>query len=118
MKSRIMYIENKGGDISGAARIGRVTFSKSGKSLYYRSRRFLSLAGQGFKANYVDVETGERYWFSGCKRSGGDRLYPGTVEIDEDVLEEYWTDIRDMPDKKNQRLIRCNGKYGGKQGRK
>jgi hypothetical protein len=29
MKSRIMYIEDKGGGLIGPARIGRVTFSKS-----------------------------------------------------------------------------------------
>ncbi len=33
-RTRIMYIENKGDDgIVGPARIGRVTFSKTGKSL-------------------------------------------------------------------------------------
>ena len=30
MKSRIMYIESKAGGLTGPARIGRVTFSKSG----------------------------------------------------------------------------------------
>ncbi len=31
-KTRIMWIENKGdGELAGPARIGRVTFSKSGK---------------------------------------------------------------------------------------
>src|SRR5882724_1951427 len=57
MKSRIMYIECKAGEISGPARIGRVTFSKSGKSLYYEGRRFHTLSGSGFKANYADSET-------------------------------------------------------------
>lgn len=37
---------------------------------------------------------GEEYWISGCKRDGTDRLYAGMVEIDEDVAEEYWGDIR------------------------
>lgn len=78
MKSRIMYIEAKGNDISGPGRIGRVTFSKSTKSVYYRGRRFQTLSGRGFKANYFDCETGEHYWISGCKRRGGDRLYRGT----------------------------------------
>jgi len=32
--SRIMYIENKSSGLSGPARIGRVTFSKSGKTVY------------------------------------------------------------------------------------
>ena len=43
MKPRVMYIENKSTGLSGPARIGRVTFSKTGKSLYYRGRRFQTL---------------------------------------------------------------------------
>ena len=111
MKSRIMYIECKGNEISGPARIGRVTFSRSGKSLYYRGRRFQTLSGSGFKANYFDCETRKHYWISGCKKRGGDRLYSGTIEIDEDVREEYWNKIRSMPDRKQQRSIRCVGKH-------
>jgi hypothetical protein len=111
MKTRIMYIECKGDEISGPARIGRVTFSKSGKSLYYQGRRFHTLSGSGFKANYADSETRVEYWISGCKRRGGDRLYSGTIEIDEDVREEYWTKIRNLPDQTNKKLIRCVGKH-------
>lgn len=111
MKSRIMYIECKGNEISGPARIGRVTFSRSGKSLYYRGRRFQTLSGSGFKANYFDCETAKHYWISGCKKLGGDRLYSGTIEIDEDVREEYWNKIRSMPDRKQQKSIRCVGKH-------
>jgi hypothetical protein len=108
-----MYIENKGIDgISGHARIGRVTFKKSSKSLYYKGRRFRSLNGKGFKANFADAETGEEYWISGCKKRGGDRLYSGMVEIDDDVREEYWTEIRNMPECKEQKVIRDAGKYG------
>lgn len=40
MKSRIMYIEDKTAGLSGPARIGRVTFSKTGRTLYYEGRRF------------------------------------------------------------------------------
>jgi len=53
-QTRIMYIENKGGEIvkrysytdqliegglTGPARIGRVTFSKTGATLYYQAAR-------------------------------------------------------------------------------
>jgi hypothetical protein len=58
MKTRIMHIERKGNEISGPARIGRMTFSKSSKSLYYKGRRFHTLAGSRFKSNYFDAETG------------------------------------------------------------
>ena len=54
---RIMYVENKSASLNGPARIGRVTFSKTGKSISYGGRTFQSLKGRGFKANYFDVET-------------------------------------------------------------
>ena len=106
-----MYIEHKVDGVEGPGRIGRVTFSKSGKSVYYQGRRFETMAGQGFEANFFEVETGAEYWISGCKKNGGDRLFSGTIEIDDDVREEYWTEIREMPDCKDQRTIRCTGKY-------
>jgi hypothetical protein len=92
LRSRIMYIENKGDDgILGEGRIGRVYFSKSGKSLYYQGKKFASLKGGGFKSNYYDVDTGEHYWISGVKKDQNDRLYGGNkgVVIDEDVKDEY-----------------------------
>jgi len=104
MKSRIMYIERKAGNLTGTARIGRVTFAKTGRTLYYGGNQFQSLNGAGFKANYYDLETHEEYWISGCKKDGADRLYGERlpIEIDEDVREEYWTEIRRMPQKKDQ----------------
>lgn len=97
MRARIMYIEDKSASLNGPARIGRVAFSKSGKTLRYRGREFGRLSGRGFKANYFDVATGDHYWISGPRRDGLDRLYPQStapVEVDEDVREEYWRTIR------------------------
>jgi len=107
--SRIMYIELKSGDghnDRGAARIRRVTFSKSGKSIYYRDLKLQSLKGAGLCANYYEVESGDEYWVSGCKKNGQDRHWAGggTVEIDDDVRGEYWTDIRKKPEKKNEKF--------------
>ena len=105
---RIMYIENKSAQppgqngLQGPARIGRVSFSKTGKTLYYRGKTFMRLSG--FKANYFDADTHEEYWISGPKRNGEDGLYgPRATPIDDDVREEYWTTIRKQPDKKHQR---------------
>jgi hypothetical protein len=104
MRSRIMYIESKAEGLVGPARIGRVTFSKTGATIYYKGQSFQSLGGAGFKSNYFDVETRDEYWISGPRRDGDDRLYTSNipVEIDEDVREEYWTDIRKKPEKKAQ----------------
>jgi len=111
MKSRIMYIEYKGDGISGPAPIGRVTFSKSGRTIYYRGKQFQSLGGRGFKSNYFDVETREEYWISGPKKNGADRLYGGSVEIDEDVREEYWTQIRGKAAPPSKHTARAMSKY-------
>jgi hypothetical protein len=101
-----MYIEDKSDGLSGLARIGRVKFSQTGRSVYYAGRTLQSLKGRGFKANYFDVETGEAFWISGCKKRGGDRLYGGVIEIDEDVREEYWVSVRGMPECKDLTVIR------------
>jgi hypothetical protein len=47
-----MYIEFKGDDLTGPARIGRVAFSKTGRTLYYAGKTFQSLKGTGFKAHW------------------------------------------------------------------
>lgn len=99
MKSRIMYIEAKSGGLTGPARIGRVTFSKTGATLYYRGRAFQSLKGSGFKSNWFDVETGDHYWISGPHKDGRDALYATHLgpEVDADVHVEYWSTIRGLP---------------------
>src|SRR5438105_2875040 len=73
------------------ARIGRVTFSKSGSTIFYGGKALQTLSGRGFKANYFEIESGDEYWISGCHKNGQDRLYSDegsghnlTIEIDED----------------------------------
>ena len=102
MKPRIMYIESKAEGLNGSARIGRVTFSKSGRTIYYRGRSFYRIEGGGFKSNHFDEETGDHYWISGPRKDGKDRLYVSHVpiEIDEDVREEYWGKIRGIPSRR------------------
>ena len=98
-KTRIMYIEDKSAGLSGPARIGRVRFSKTGRTLYYRGLRFESQKGAGFKSNYVETESGDPFWISGCRKDGADRLYGERVpiEIDADVRAEYWREVREQP---------------------
>jgi hypothetical protein len=105
----IKYIEEKNG-LRGSARIGRVTFSASRKTIYYAGRRFRSLRG-GYKANFFDFDSGAEYWISNCKQDGNDTLYPGVVEIDEDARVEYWTEIRRQPEKVHLTTFRSEGKH-------
>ncbi len=102
-----MYVELKthggGHDDNGPAWISRVTFSKTGKTIYWRGKT-LHRAPRGGCGNHVDVDTGEEYWISGPKRNGQDR-YPWAGErtkIDPDVQEEYWTEIRKHPEKASE----------------
>ena len=111
MKPDIMYIEPGGGLAGEGGRIGRVTYSKTGKTIYYDGCRFRSLKGYGYKENYYDVDSGEWYWISGPRRDANDALYPMTIEIDDDVREEYWRKIRNLPENVDKTSFRSPGKY-------
>ncbi len=89
-----MYVENKA---DGEARVGWVELSRSRRSFHYAGRELLKVKS-GYKYNCVDVETGERFWVSGPRRAGADRLYGGVVRIDDDARVEYWTKIRERLD--------------------
>ena len=91
MRRRVMYVENKDGLIDGVqGRIGWVTFSKTGQTIYYRGRTLQK--GSGVSGNFFDTESGEEYWVSGVKRRGSN-AHPAergvSIEIDPDALEEY-----------------------------
>lgn len=89
---RVMYFENKDGEIDGApARIGWASFSQTGLSVYYRGRTLKRSKGQGISGNYHDEATGEEYRVSGIKTRGSN-VHPAEsvrVEVDEDAQEEY-----------------------------
>jgi hypothetical protein len=93
---RIMYIEDKSGGLDGPARIGWVEVSRTARSYVYGGKRFLKTKS-GYKYNCIEEGSGAEYWISGPKKRGGDKLYGGVVEIDEDARVEYWTQIRNQP---------------------
>ena len=63
-RKEIMYIELKTGfDDNGPAWIGKVEYSKSGKTIYFDDKAFQSLEGSGIAGNYFDVETREEFSF-------------------------------------------------------
>jgi len=119
VQSRIMYIEQKTGE--SKAWIGRVTFSRTGKTVYYRDMALVRAKRGGISGNHYgynreaykawDKEPttpfppgflGE-FWVSGPHKDGADRLYDNpVVEIDEDVREEYWLTIRNKPEMVNE----------------
>ncbi len=94
-KIRIMYIEDKSVGLDGPARIGLVTFSKSGRSVHYNGRTFLKV-GSGYTYNHIAEDKGNHFWISGPRKDGAARLHGGSkpVDIDADVESEYWRAIR------------------------
>ena len=88
MSLRLMYVELKSGfSDDGPAWIGKVDFSKSGRTAYFNNKAFKH-AGKG---HFGDIETGENYWISGIKKNGEDRhvFGKGKIQIDRTVVEEY-----------------------------
>jgi len=110
MQPKIMYIELKTDGLRGIGRIGRVHFSKTGKTLYYGDRTLNQAHGSPLKANYFDEETLEDFWVSGPKRDGQDSLFAGKIDIDEDVRVEYWSEIRNSPNNISQSSFKSLGK--------
>jgi hypothetical protein len=88
LRSRVMYIQKFGGLGSRQGRIGRVYSSKTGRTLHYQGRALQSLNGDG-----------------------NDPLYPGIVEIDDDVNEEYWVKVRNLPALVGTISYKSLGKY-------
>ncbi|OIQ17662.1 MAG: hypothetical protein BM557_08205 [Flavobacterium sp. MedPE-SWcel] len=92
MKPQIKYIELKTGfSDNGPAWIGLITFSKSGKTIYFNGKAFQSLNGNGVFANYFDIETGDEYWISGAKKSMSDRhsIGAGKIFVEKRIINNY-----------------------------
>ncbi|RYJ41318.1 hypothetical protein [Flavobacterium beibuense] len=96
MKPQIKYIELKSGySDNGPAWIGLVTFSKTGRTIYFNGKALKNLKAQGISGNYYDMETGDEYWISGVKKNGFDRhtFGSGKIAVDSRIVNEYLTII-------------------------
>jgi hypothetical protein len=92
VRREIRYVELKTGfSDDGPASISWVTFSKTGRTIHYRNRTLQRIIRGGNGSNHRDVDTGEKFWVSGVKKSGQDRHWAGKGEVlvDEDAREEY-----------------------------
>lgn len=108
-----MYIELKSGyGDDGPAWIGKVAFSKSGRTIYFNNNAFKR--SQGISGNHYDILTGEEYWISGVKKNGEDRHWAGNgkVMIDRKIVDEY-LDITDQKaiDLKRLEIVDIEDRY-------
>ena len=88
MKTELKYIELKSGySDNGPAWIGKVKFSKSGKTVYFNGNAF---KGNGH-GNCMNVETREVFWITGIKKNGKNRHWAGSgkIMIDRNVVNDY-----------------------------
>ena len=81
-RTRLMYIEQKTEgrrnlDHFGPAEGGQVSFSKTGRTVYYRGKTFQRIKGGGLLGNYRCLEDGNEYWISGLKKRSGNRHWSG-----------------------------------------
>ena len=76
---------------NGTAWIGLVSFSKSGKTIYFDGKAFQSLNGMGINGNYFDLESGDEYWISGVKKDMSDRhkFGGGKIYVEKRILSKY-----------------------------
>jgi len=92
MKTEIKYIELiTGFTHNGPAWIGLVSFSKTGKTLYFNGKAFQRVGSDRTRGNFYDIETGEEYWISGAKRNMNDRhIYGyGKIFVEKRILNDY-----------------------------
>ena len=94
MQTALRYIELKTGySDNGPAWIAHVTFSKSGRTVYFNGLELQR--SNAVSGNHCDAKTGEEYWVSGVKKSGTNR-HPcgrGKIMVQRSALEEFlaWT---------------------------
>ena len=92
MRTEIKYIELKSGfSDNGYAWIGLVSFSKSGKTIYFDGKAFQSLNGMGINGNYFEIESGDEYWISGVKKDMTDRhkFGGGKIFVEKRISSDY-----------------------------
>jgi hypothetical protein len=89
MESQLIYVELKSGySDNGPAWIGKATFSKTGRTVYFNGQA-LKRSARG--ENHYDIETGDNYWISGIKKDASNRHWAGSgkIMIDKSVVQEY-----------------------------
>ena len=69
----VMWIECKGNQLAGPARIGWAMVSDRGKRIDYKRRSYRTLAGHGYRANFYDTVDGRALRDNGLPQGGPQR---------------------------------------------
>jgi len=92
-RHNILYIEKvtKGSNHDDEARIGKVSYSKTGQTIYYKDKKLQKIKGGGASSNYKDEATDQEYWVSGIKKEGSNRhrFGSGIVIVDKEAKSEF-----------------------------
>lgn len=92
MKTELKYLELVNGfSHDGPAWIGLVSFSKSGKTVYFDGKAFQRVGSDKTAGNFYDIESGDEYWISGVKKNMSDRhkFGGGKIFVEKRILNEY-----------------------------
>lgn len=92
MRTEIKYLELKSGfSGNGPAWIGLVSYSKSGKTVYFNGKAFQRIGSDRIQGNFYDIESGDEYWISGVKKDMTDRhkFGGGKIFVEKRILNEY-----------------------------
>ncbi len=92
MRTELKYIELISGFThTGPAWIGLVSFSKSGKTVYFDGKAFQRIGSDRTRGNFYDIESGDEYWISGVKKNMTDRhkFGGGKIFVEKRILNKY-----------------------------
>ena len=92
MRTELKYIELINGfSHDGPAWIGLISFSKSGKTVYFDGKAFQRVGSDRTAGNFYDIESGDEYWISGVKKNMTDRhkFGGGKIFVEKRILSKY-----------------------------
>ena len=92
MEPKLVYVELKTGfSDDGPAWIGKASFSKTGKSVYFNGLLLKQNHRGSTGGNRYEINSGDIYWVSGIKKNEQDRHWAGSgkIQIDAGVIPEY-----------------------------
>ena len=87
--------------------ISHVTFSKSGRTIYFNGKSLKRSIHGGISGNYYELGSGDEYWVSGVKKTGTNRHWAGSgkIQLDVKVVGEFLKYIRqEVVDAKNYEI--------------